>query len=306
MNILKISLAIIFILAIVVGVVKWYEQLTPPPPPVSAKNQFINKIEQEIQQLSQKPDNKFCKEYFEEVDFQIGEFHKDKRFGETHAENDQWKNILSKNLYSTYAEKFIKQAFHVFKGTEWGNGDINFIRREYQSLQNSQLLERGSPVDQKFKEIQAIFNQYQEISIFISSSKNFSFTGTDLSDRFPVADINTKINQATRYSRSGLGNSYLNNCTRLHHELDDVKKFFFKSHINYLDNKINTWSGMYSNYNSQRTYVDNLYKQLEIEIEELDNDIYLSPNFDYEYSRLKKKWQQDANNAYNHFNRAAN
>jgi hypothetical protein len=69
----------------------------------------------------------------------------------------------------------------------------------------------------------------------------------------------------------------------------------------YLVNKIDYWSGMYSNYNSQKTYAVNLFTPLENEIEVLDKGIYVDLVYYDEYLRLKGKWQDDARNAYKHF-----
>jgi hypothetical protein len=302
MKVLKISLMSLGILLMLFGIFKWYESLTPPLLPVSAKNIFISKIEEEIQELSQMADSKFGNDLYKEINYLIGEYHKEGRLGQNPLENDQEKENLSKRLYSTYADKFINQSFYVFNRPNWEFKDLTFIRNELKELQSSLLLEENSPVNQKFTEMQRIFKQYDDVVKLISVSKNFSFYGTDLTSRFPIEEVIEKLSQVNSYQLNRLGNSYVNNCSRLHSELSEVSEILFRANTRYLDNKIDAWSGMYINYNSQRTYAENLYKQIASEIEEMDNDVYKSSNFDFEYSRLKRKWQEDAQKAYEHFN----
>lgn len=264
-------------------------------------NPFLGKIEQEMDSLGNLPDNKFSKDFQEQINYLIDDYYTNGRLGENQSENTQRKEILLSNLYSVYVEKFIEQAFYVFNRSEWGFSDLRFIRSEYQELQNSPMLETDSPINKKLDEIQRIFRQYDILVRFISQTKDFSFAETSLSSRYPLADAITKLNQARRYRISGLGNSYVNNCTRLHNELENLPNILFRVHVSYLDNKIDYWSGMYSNYNSQKTYADKLFTPLVDEIEALDNDIYNTTLFSGEYSRLKEKWQDDARKAYEHF-----
>lgn len=300
MKALKISLAVIVVAAIGTGVFLGIQYIIDPPPPPPAKNQFIAKIEQEIEQLKQKPDNKFCKDYYNEVAFHINDYYKQNRFGNNQSENDQLKENLSKNLYAAYADKFIKQAFYVFRGSEWKVDDLKFIRSEYQTLRKSSLLEKGSTVDKEFTKIQTIFDKYDEIVALISSCKGFAFSGTALSNRFPIADVQSKIARAADYRKNNLENGYVNNCIRLHDGLREIPQALFRAHVHYLDNKIDEWSEMYSNYNSHSDYVNNLNRPLKTEIDTLDNDIYNVSNFDSEYKRLSGKWSADNTKAYNY------
>jgi hypothetical protein len=265
-------------------------------------NPFVDKIQQEIKTLQVKPENRFCKEYFAQIAYHVDDSYRNQRLGKSKLENEQWKEILSKQLYAAYTDKFIKQAYYVFNSPEWIGSDLNFIRNEYQSLQKSSMLERNSPFDQKFNEIKMIFNKYDEITGFISSSKGFSFSQTDLGIPFPYDDVKNKIYTANSYSDNHLRNSYVNNCTRLHSELKEISKILFRAHVRYLDNLISSWSNMFSNYNTQRVYVSEIYIPLKKIIDELDNNIYEVSEFNNEYSRLKNKWEKDATNAYTYFN----
>lgn len=304
---LKIALVIIVVAAIVTGIIVWIQSIQDPdivPPP---KNSFTAKIEQGIEELKAKPDNQFCKGFYKEVASNINEFYKPLppkypygRFGKTQSENDQWKENLERNLYAAYAEKFIKQAKFVFRGSQWNPDDLKFIQAEKIELKKSKLLVAGSPVDNEFTSIQSALNKYNEIVSFISSCKGFGYSETELSARFPIADVQSKITRAASLLRNRLENEFVNNCTRLHDELKEISQVLFKKHVLYLDNKINNWSEMYSNYGSQSDYSNNLYRPLKAEIEALDNNLYNVSNFESEYNRLLQRWSADNAKAYNY------
>jgi hypothetical protein len=300
MKAFKISLAVAVIAVIATGVIMWITSIDEPPKIPLQKNQFIAKIEQEIEQLSQRPNNIFCKEFYDEVAYHINDFYRQNRFGSNQSENNQWKENFEKNLYSAYAAKFIQQASYVFRGSVWNNEDLRFIRGEYQALRESPLLEKSSPVDKKFTEIQTIFSKYDEITGFISSCRGFSYSNTGLSARFPISDVQRKIARAASYLNNHLGNEYVNHCSRLQDGLREIPRLLFRAHVNYLDNKINTWSGFYSNYNSHADYVNNLNRPIRNEIEALDNNTYHAPNFNNEYNRLSNRWSADNTRAYNY------
>jgi hypothetical protein len=302
MKAVKISLAVIVVAVIVFFVIRSLVTTGEVEQIDLLQNQFTKRIEQEIESLGHLPDNKFCKDFYNEVGYHISDYHKQGRLSNNPSENNQWRENLSKELYSAYAGKFIRQAFYVFRGSEWDIDALNFIRSEYPTLQKSALLERGSVVDKEFAKFQTIFDKYDEITGFISSCKEFSYPDDNLSDRFPVADVVSKISRAAIYRNNHLGNEYVNNCTRLHDGLKEVPQTLFRAHVGYLDDKINEWSGMYSNYSSQIDYANNLYRPLKSEIDALDNDIYNVANsyFDSEYNRLSKKWSDDNTKAYNY------
>jgi hypothetical protein len=306
MKALKISLAVIVLAAIAVGICKWIYPptdgeggLTPPPP--SVENQFTKRIEQEIASIGQLPDNKFCKDFYNEITYYINDYHKQNRLGPNRLGNDQMKDELSIKLDSAYIPKFIRQTRYVFDGSEWKIEDLIFIRNECQSLRNSKWLETGSPKDKELAEIQTVFSKYDEIVGFISSCKRFSYSGTDLTDRFPVNNVKSNILRAETYRNNRLGNGHLNHCTRLHDGLKEIPQALFRAHVRYLDRKIDYWSGLYPNYNSHSDYTNILYKPLRSEIDALDNNIYPVSNFNSERKRLFDKWSADNIEAYNYF-----
>jgi hypothetical protein len=306
MKALKISLAAIVLAAIAFFVLKGIiitRETIPPPPP---ENEFTKRVEKKIDSLSHLSDRKFCKDFYGEIMYDINTYFEDRRLGETPADtsgNRQNKEHFTSNLYSTYAAKFVKQALYVFDGQEWKIDDLNFIRNEYQTLRKSKLLVKGSPVDKQFTEIQTILSKYDEIVGFISACKNFSYSNKSLGTYFPIAEIQDKISQKVTYQNKGLGNTYVNNCIRLHEELREIPQALFKAHIRYLDNKIDEFSGFYSECPSQKVYADKVYLPLKSEIDALDSDIYSVANFDREYTRLSNKWKADSQKAYEYFNK---
>jgi len=296
--------------AATVGIIMWITSLDKVKPIALPTNQFTAKIEQEIEQLKAKPDNKFCKDFYENITSEINIFYNQKKFGEKidiygkrsidSLANNQWNEDLEKSLYSAYAEKFIKQVRIIFRGSEWKPEDLNFIQAEKNELKKSNLLVAGSPVDKEFTTIQTALNKYNEIVSFISSCKSFGYSGTALSDRFPIENVRKKLNKVANLRNNRLGNEFVNNCTRLHDGLKEIPQILFNKHVWYLNNKIDYWSNMWCNYNSHRAYSLNLNMPLKNEIDDLGNStIYSGVNIDTQYNFLLQKWSRDNQNAYN-------
>lgn len=300
MKSLKISLVVFGVTAICAGVFFWILRAKEPETIKAPENQFTRKIEQEISQLKSMPNSKFCKDFFNHIAYHINDFYEQNRFGNNQSENDQWKENLERTLYSEYTDKFIKQTKTVFEGSQWKPDDLKFIQAEKNELKKARLLVEGSPVDQEFTTIQTALDKYDEIVSFISSCEDYTYSKTDLSDRFPIADVQSKITHAASLLDNRLENEFVNNCTRLHDGLREIPQVLFREHVRYLDNKINNWSEKYPNYDSQSDYSSNLYKPLKEEIEALDNGIFNVSNFDDEYSRLLQKWSADNAKAFGH------
>ena len=314
MKALKISIAVVAGVAIAVIVIILFdggcggdEGVAPTPP---TTNRFIERIEKEIAALGNSPDGIFCQALYKEIAYLIDDYAKPVpptypygRLGENQSENDQWKAILSKNLYSAYADKFIRQAFYVFSNSDWKTADLTFIRSEYQTLQKSNLLEKNSPVDQKFTEIKNILSKYDEIVKFIADCKKYAYTVYDMSSRFPTQEARDRISRAAAYRNSHLANEYVDNCKRLHDGLSETPQVMFKAHVKYLENKIKKWSGLYSNFNSQGEYEDILYKPLKSEISTLNNSMYNASNLNSEQNRLTRSLDADRTNAFRNLKR---
>ena len=305
MKALKISLAVIVIAAIAFflqqsGVFDNFtgKKILPP------ENQFRQRIEQKIDSLSKWPDSTFCKNFYKEIAYLIDDYYKNNRLGydpgtKTYDSlaNEQWKINYTSDLYSAYADKFILQALYVFRGSDWKIEDLDFIRSEYQILQNPEWLQQGGQVDKKLTEIQTVFSQYDEIENFIAACRHFSYLGAALSDRFPIPEVQTRMSQAKTYQT---GQGYVKNCNRLQEELKGIPQALFNAHVRYFDNKIRAWSNKFSYFNSYTDYDDNLYRHLKNEIETWNNNIYQVANFNNEKQRLLRRWSDDDTRAKNY------
>ncbi len=305
MKAIKIGLAVIVVAAIAFFVIRAQVNPNKVKRVSLPKNQFTELIEKEIISLGKLPDSRFCKDAYNNIMFLIDDYYKPHppqypygRLGNSQSENDQWKENLTKNLFAIYVDKFILQAFFEFNCSEWKIEDLNFIRSEYQTLRKSKLLDKGTPVDNKLAEIETIFRKYDEIVGFITTCKGFSYTAPTFNDHFPTADVQNKISRAATYETNHLENGYVNHCARLHDGLNEIPQALFRANVKYLENKINLWSNLYSNYNSQSDYANNLYKPLKSEIDALYNTTYNVANFESEYARLSNKWSADNAKAY--------
>jgi hypothetical protein len=286
MKIIKISLAII-----VVGILSYFliksmgdiPEIDKIPP---SNNTFIVRIENEISNLSALPDNKFCKDKYDEVKYYIDDYYKDKLLGKNKFENDEWKEILSKKLYSVYTAKFIKQTYNVFNKTEWKINDLSFIRNECNTLRKSKFLEKGTPDDKSFSKIQQILAKYDEINNFIATSKYISFSDYKLTADFPFSNLKVKIARMDNYKRNRLDNNYVNNCARLHSELNTNKKKLIDSYLTYLDTKIYKWTGKYKQFQltSFNEYQSIIYDPLKKELEDFKTNCN---NYTYDKERYK-------------------
>ena len=150
MKILKITLALSVVFIIGLFVFNWSKNIIdkfwPVEPP---ENLYVQEIQRKIESLKKLPENVFCLECYKKVQDAIKEFHANGSLGlipvkdgnifkelEDKGLNDQWKEILSKNLYSAYAPKFVQQAMFVFNHSEWKETDLHIIRTEVKNLKS--------------------------------------------------------------------------------------------------------------------------------------------------------------------------
>jgi hypothetical protein len=303
MKIVKISLAVA-----VIGLISFFviQSLDGSPKidkiPASG-NPFTQKIEKEIISLGQQPENKFCNVKYDEVKYYIDDYYKNQLLGKNKYENNQWKEILYKNLYSVYSSKFIKQSYYVFNKTEWNIKSIAFIKSECIKLRKSEFLEKASPVDNSYSKIQVIISKYEEISNFITSSNRFSYSDYGLDSSFPISNVTGKILKAKAYKNNNLENVYVNNCSRLHILLNKIPEVLFNKHYNYLKTKFNlkTENNSRKEYKQYTTF--NNYKMLfntpsNTELGLMDKKIYNVNHFDSKYKELKQKLDDDSKKAY--------
>lgn len=301
MQTIKITLPLAVFVLIGFFVWKWGGGVTSPPTPPPPTNQYVSNIEGEINALGNLSANTFSLKAYKDIQYHIEDNHKQRFLGSTESDNNQWKEILSKNLYSAYVPKFIEHVEYVLNGSEWKVADLNFIRTEVNTLQSSVYLHQDSPVASKFNEFESVLTKYDEISDFISNCNNFFFGSYSTSDRFP--DVSDKIQKSRAYLKNNLENAYVNNCARLKEGLREVPKKLFEEHVSYLRDKIQQNSGNIRNYSTHAEYSNVIYTPLRNHIDALDNDIYgVGDNtFNSNYRSLENLLSADNRNAIDYF-----
>lgn len=285
MNAIKIFLGI----AIIAIICFFSYKLFGPTPSLTethhSNHDDLSDITSDIESLKISPENVFCPKIYKNIQYYISK----SKFAENENDNNQRKEDLSKGLYSAYALKFIDQAMYVFKGSIWKKEDLNFIRIEVKTLQNSAYLEQGSPIANSFKDINAIIEKYYGISDFIYSCNNFSFTDSSIETPFP--DVSDKIKKSHAYLNNELENSYVNNCGYLKEGLRDIPQKLLIKHTSYISSKITSNWVKYKNYSFQSDYLKYIYEPLKSQIDAMSNDVYgVSQNiFDYDYNSVIKQ-----------------
>jgi hypothetical protein len=271
MKAVKIILAIVVVAIIGFFVTKWLINIDPPKDVDLPKNQYTERIESEIDSLKKMPENKFCQKYYNDVQYRINDYFNQGFLGENESDNSQWQEILSKNLYSAYAPKFVEQAMYVFSRSEWKNDDLKFIRSEAKILKSSTYLGNTGLVT-SFDEINTILAKHDEINGFINACKGFAYSNYDLETTYP--DVSEKIIKSRAYITNNLDNSYVNNCTRLKDGLQSIPKILFDKHISYLTKKINDNGARNDEFNSQIDFSNTIYTPLRNQVDALNDDTY--------------------------------
>lgn len=306
MKILKISLAVL-VLA-VLGYFGWNNviKIKPPIDTIVPVNQFTDKVKAETNALSKMPNSQFCNDTHRHILFLIEDFYNDGLLGKDSVDNLRVKDILSRNLYATYSAKFIEQAFVVFSGSEWDVRKLNFIRQEKNFLAMSPYLKKPSQVNDNLIKIQQILTKYDEITSFITSCQNYTFSTMNPDINFPITESNKRIEQANNYLNNSLGNTYVNNCTKLHQGLKEINIYMFNAHTLYLKKSINEWAGKYRDPDickSQRDYSENIFNPLKKALDLLDNSVYNVNNtsFNSAYDLLLTMLNADSKEAFKFF-----
>jgi hypothetical protein len=313
MKAIKIILAIVVVAIIGFFVTKWLINIDPPKDIDLPPNPYTERIESQIDSLKKMPESKFCKEYYLNVQATIAEDYRNGSLGLTSYKdgkiqkvkkddnlNNQWNEILCKNLYSVYAPKFVEQAMYVFSRSEWKNDDLIFIRNEVMNLKSSAYLGSTGLVT-SFDEINTILAKYEEINNFINACKGYTDSNYNLESTFP--DVSDMIQKSRGYIANNLDNSYVNNCTSLKEGLTAIPKIIFDKHINYLMKKIKDNGARLNEFENQREYNNLIYTPLKYQVDALNNDIYgiddnvFSNGYNSVYNLLSD-YNRDATNYY--------
>lgn len=304
MKAVKIILLILAVGGIGFVLLKFASQSSTGVAPTIAtgsENQFVNKIEQQIDSLKQAPNDKLSNQLYKEIAYYINEDYKNGNLDTDPSRNEQLKDVLSSNLYTAYSEKFIAQARHALRKDEWHAANLQIISSEIKKLKASPYLGGSSATLSSLNEFEAAINKYYEINRFITVCKRFQFTETGLFSNYPIAEAERLIQESKSYLQHNMENNYVAHCSNLKNELRSIPEWMFTEHVRYLTSKINAWRGMYENYNTQKDYADNLFYPLKKEVDALDNEIYNVSNFSSEYERLITMLKNDSKKAYDYF-----
>ena len=305
MKYLKIILAILAVIGIGIAIYLGYTKTTDMGAIGLPENQFTRRISQEIKEISNKPDNHFCKDAYDIVKYHLDEYASQNRLGVDSTDisgNSQNQQFLFKTLYSAYAEKFIAQADYVFKGSVWSSSDLSFIKAEASRLrsegQKSDCLERNGTVDKEFSRLTRTIDSYYSEVTFINNCKSFSYSNTDLEKHFPIDKAQSIINDSKSHL-SSLG--VVKNSEVIKIGLSSIPEKVLSVHVAYLTKKLNEWKEMYMYYATLAAYKTNLYDKLKAEVSQLDNPMYSGLNVSSQKSRLMNILDADNQAAANYF-----
>lgn len=305
MKYLKIFLAILAAIGICLAVFWGYTKTTMVEDIDRPENQFTRRVNQEIIDISNKPENRFCKDAYDIVKYHIDDYASINRLGAAPSDtlgNSQNQQFLFKTLYSTYAEKFIAQADHVFNGSAWPSGDLSFIKSETSRLRSvgkqHGCLEANGTVDKDLSRlIRTIDSYYSEVA-FINECKSFAYSNVDLGNRFPITRAETIINDSKSHLTS-LG--IVKNSDAVKTGLAGIPDKVLSVHVAYLTRKLNEYEGMYMYYNTLRAYETHFYDNLKSEISQLDNSMYSGLNATSKKTRLLNSLETDHRAASSYF-----
>lgn len=305
MKTLKIILAIMAIIGIALAIYFSYIKITAPGPIDHPENQFTRRVNQEIECISSKPANRFCKDAYDLVKYHIDDYASMNRLGASLTDsvgNQRNQQLLLKTLYSTYVDKFIEQADWVFMGNAWASADLSFIKDEDRRLrtygQECGYLQSGSAADKDFTRISRNIDSYHSEVAFINECKSFAYNNSDLESRFPIDKAKSIINDS-RNHLSSMG--VVKNSDFVRNGLSSIPDKVLSVHVAYLTRKLNEWRGMYMYYPTLAAYRTNFYDKLKAEIAQLDNPMYSGLNVSSQKTRLLNILETDNNAAASYF-----
>ena len=236
-------------------------------------NLFQQTIKDSLISLGNNPTDNFCSEFYQELGSQIELYSSQQLFNTNVNSNNEIAEDLRRNLYSVYAEKFVKQAMRVFAKSSWSSSELNFIKGELETLKTSAYLDpSGSAASAQFHTINEILAKYYQIVNFNNHWMNYKCNNYDLSAGFP--DLSSPIKQSKAYLNTNMGNSYVNNCTKLKNTLVRIPKTLYNKHVKYLKIKIEKNAGRFTEFESQPQYVTDIYEPLQAQVNSLDGNVY--------------------------------
>jgi hypothetical protein len=296
MKALKVILAVAVVSVIGFITWNWFQKIEPPIPPPPPDNLFTKRIKSEIDSLEKMPTDNFCQKFYKDIIYRINDYYDKNEFG-NNKDNKQWFEILSKNLYATYASKFKDQAMYVFNGSDWDIEDLNFIRSEVKILKQSTYLTSTS----YFSTIDEILSKYDEITNFIANCNNFYCSDNNINADFP--DLGDLVLKSKEYLSNNLDNSYVNNCASLKPDLEAIPRALFNKHVSYLKDKIGSDDARYCKHDYHSEFTQKIYNPLSNQLKALKNETYnIEENyFLSQYNVLDNKLSTHNTSAFKYF-----
>ena len=271
------------------------------------ENKIIKGIKLDIDSIPRLPDSSFqFNDFYRDIERRIENRSGTRHFGKTLSDRKNKKENFTRDLYTNYTNKFIRQSFIVFRRPSWKADDMKFIRSEVQALRQSGMLsgtlKKNSNWDKDFEKIENIIKVYDSINVFIKSCKGFSHSNYNINAIFPIP--NDRIASAGKYQSRKFELEGTNDvvllCKDIQRELAGIPEVLFNAHFRYLDRKIGSWSNKYDKYCDVQEYIDSLRIPLRNQAEVFKGVTAYGVSYgarESKYGELMKKWNNDGDNA---------
>lgn len=271
-----------------------------------AEDQFVMEIKKDIKSLGEMPTGEFCGDFYKNTQFKIDDWAKQNFFGENEKENKNWQDILSRDLYSAYAPKFILQAFVIFSRSDWEISKREFITSEANVLLQSPYLDQSNSVRTKLEEIKTIIRKYNEVQSFIYNMNSYLE-----SSPFEIEASKKWLDDVNDLKGNNLGNPYVNNCSHFHEALNSAPQKAYSKHLNFVRSRASAKSGAYKNsiYTGETwaqkaaDYRDKIYDPILEDITFLQNSAttFYGVSAYSDLNSVKSRWDNELVNAIQYF-----
>ena len=295
MKSIKIILTIIVLGVIGFFVFTWtigsLENTAHTEVPTEATNQFVSKIEKDIESLRTASINSFSKNFYKDIQAELDGFHNDGYLEVDPIQNNILYKSLSKNLFSTYVPKFVNETYRKFEGSRWSNSDLSFIENEIIEIKQNRFFDaEKSSFIPKFNEIGSLISKYREIASFINSSKSYpTHLSYTVESKFPVDGAKKIVGKSLQYINVVSESRYIRNIKWLQESLEELPHEIYNKHLYFLEKQIKAYRRGYVALNSQAEFSRELYQPLLTGIREfVKYEIVSSSKYKSDYARLLK------------------
>jgi len=276
------------------------------PDPTGPEHSKFDFLENEIELLKNSSENTFSVSLLNTIKFKIDIFYNNPKFSNNATVNNNWRNYFIKKLFIVYANKFLKQAEFIFNNSTWSTNDILTIRTELQRILSTHYFIQGTPIHNSLLKINNTLTKYDEINNFINSclSYNPSLTLDPLVDPFPINEIKNKLLRVRSLQNNRLENKFVNNCERLHNQLNAIHNNYLLMHFNFLRTKFNEDGNQQyiENETTQRSYNIKYLTPDQNALNEFNYELYQVNDYQSKREVLYRILQENDSRSHNHFN----